>query len=167
MLAENSEFSGALADYCHFSQDNLVLEYVEMVNYDLREARAFLQAIESRRQLETRKANFETVRRQSKEELEKLKGGKTTLKSIFSMGNKDKQIKEFETNIPLYEQSEAYLDECLPLSAVAIHRDLQQFKATRPIDYLSGLQTLALKEMRLLSHYGALLNAGLRAEAQV
>jgi hypothetical protein len=42
VLAENSEFSGALAEYWHFSQDNLVLEYVEMVNYDLREARAFL-----------------------------------------------------------------------------------------------------------------------------
>jgi hypothetical protein len=34
------------------------------------------------------------VRRGCKEELEKLKSGKTTIKSIFTSGNKEVQIKE-------------------------------------------------------------------------
>jgi hypothetical protein len=65
-----------------------------MLNYDIREARALLEAIESRKNFENRRNNFETVRRQSKEELEKLKSGRTTLKSIFTSGNKETQAKE-------------------------------------------------------------------------
>lgn len=65
-----------------------------MLNYDIREARALLEAIESRKNFENRRNSFETVRRQSKEELEKLKSGRTTLKSIFTSGNKESQAKE-------------------------------------------------------------------------
>jgi hypothetical protein len=135
------------------------LDYVEAISYDIREARALLQAIESRRSFEEKKASFESVRRQSKEELERLKGGKLTIKSLFTSGNKEVQIKELENYIPQYERNEAFLGQCLPLSAVSIHRDIQHYKKSRSLDYLGTLQIIAQKEMRVLELYGEVLRA--------
>lgn len=47
----------------------------------------------------------------------------------------------------------------LPLSAIAIYRDIMQFKKTRSLDYLATLQIIAQKEMRLLSLYGDMLRS--------
>jgi hypothetical protein len=68
-----------------------------------------------------------------------------TFKSVFSIGNKDSLIKELEDQIPQYERNEAFIDMCLPFSAIALYRDLQNFKRSRPIDYYGKLQTIAMK----------------------
>jgi hypothetical protein len=133
-----------------------------MINYDIREARALIEALDSRRQLETRKTNFETVRRDSKEELEKLKAGKTTIKSIFTSGSKENQLKDLEVHIGQYERNEAFLAMCQPLSAISIYRDIIQYKTTRSVDYLAKLQIIARKQMRLLDYYGNFLAYGLK-----
>jgi hypothetical protein len=85
------------------------------------------------------------VRRSSKEELERLKSGRLSIKSFFTSGTKDVQIKELESYIPQYERNESFLGTCLPLSAIAIHQDIQNFKQTRAIDYLATLQIIAEK----------------------
>ena len=51
---------------------------------------------------------------------------------------------------------------CLPLSAIAIHRDIINYKKTRSLDYLAKLQIIARKEMRLLDYYGNFLTYGLQ-----
>lgn len=68
-----------------------------------------------------------------------------TLKSIFSIGNKDDLIKELEDHIPQYERNEAFIDMCLPFSAIALYRDLHRFKKSRSIDYLAKLQIIVMK----------------------
>jgi len=105
------------------------------------------------------KLDYESERRSRKEELEKLKSGRTTIKSLFTSGNKEAQIKELETVIPQFERNEQLLATCLPLSAVAIHEDIIRYKKSRSVDYLSKLQLLARKSIRLIDFYGRLLNS--------
>ena len=66
-----------------------------MINYELKEVRTFTEAIESRQKIEgkintneDKKNKLQSKRRDAKEELDKLKAGKTTFKSIFTKGNK-------------------------------------------------------------------------------
>ncbi len=48
---------------------------------------------------------------------------------------------------------------CLPLSAIAIHRDIQEFKKSRSVEYLNNLQLAACKELRMLYTYIEMLKA--------
>jgi hypothetical protein len=70
-----------------------LLDYIESITYDIREARALLEAIETRKIFESKRASFEAAYRQSKEELERLQNGRMSIKSIFTAGSKDAQIK--------------------------------------------------------------------------
>ena len=68
-MNENELLKASLEEYLHFCEDNPLEEFVEMLSYDIREARALMEAMESRKNFENKKNNFEIVRRQSKEEL--------------------------------------------------------------------------------------------------
>jgi hypothetical protein len=68
-----------------------------------------------------------------------------SIKSLFTSGNKDAQIKELENYIPQYERNQNFLKMCLPLSAVSIHKDIELFKKSRAVDYLGTLQIIAQK----------------------
>lgn len=68
-MNENELLKASLEEYLHFCEDNPLEEFVEMLSYDIREARALMEAMESRKHFENKKNNFEIVRRQSKEEL--------------------------------------------------------------------------------------------------
>ncbi|XP_031472872.1 uncharacterized protein LOC116245505 [Nymphaea colorata] len=119
------------------------------ITYDIREARALLEAIESRRAFESKKSNFEAVRRESKEELERLKSGRLSIKSFFTSGTKELQIKELENYIPHHPPGHP------------------RFKKSRSIDYLATVQMIAQKEMRVLQLYGeSLLTAQVKRPAK-
>lgn len=90
-----------------------------------------------------------------------------SIKSLFTSGNKEVQIKELENYIPQYERNEAFLGMCLPYSAIAIHQDIQKFKKGRAIDYLGTLQIVAQKEMRLLNLYGEMILSTNKKEAKL
>ena len=51
------------------------------------------------------------------------------------------------------------MSSCLPLSAVAIHSDIIQYKMSRSLDYLAKLQILARKSIRLVDFYGNMLGS--------
>ena len=45
LLSFSDKYKETLANYLHFSQGNPLRDYVEMLTYDIREARALLEAI--------------------------------------------------------------------------------------------------------------------------
>lgn len=70
---------------------NPLEDYIEMISYDLREIRAFIEAIDSRNTTQNLKDRCEESRQSAKVEQEKLSNGQTTLKSLFSRGSKEEQ----------------------------------------------------------------------------
>ncbi|CAM6005551.1 unnamed protein product [Sphagnum balticum] len=94
VVAGNEAFREKLQEYLRFCEVNPLNDYVEMISYDIREIRALIDAIDSRKAFEEKKNNYEVVRREAKAELEKIRSGKTTLKSLFSSGNKEQQAKD-------------------------------------------------------------------------
>ena len=49
LVSVNDKYKEALSNYIHFCRDNPLADYQEQITYDIREARALLEAIESRK----------------------------------------------------------------------------------------------------------------------
>ncbi len=45
VFSNNDIFKERLSEYLHYAQSNPLLDYVEAITYDIREARALLEAI--------------------------------------------------------------------------------------------------------------------------
>lgn len=75
-----------------------------MIAYESLEVEAMQELLNDRDGFETHYHKCREKLLSSESELAKLKGGKTTIKSFFSKGNKDEQIKKFEDQVPIMRQ---------------------------------------------------------------
>ena len=110
-----------------------------------------------------RRIKLQSKRRDAKEELEKLRVGQTTFKSIFLPGSKDVQMKELEENIPKYEAEEESLGKMVGLMNAAIYKEIKDYKEARGKEYTELVKDAAKKEMKELSLYAELMKVSLEA----
>lgn len=60
LLNESRQFDEKLREYQEFTTNNVLEEYIELMSYELREMRAFVEAIDSRKKAE---GNFDETQR--------------------------------------------------------------------------------------------------------
>lgn len=110
------------------------------------------------------KSKLESKRRNAKEEVEKLKSGKTTLKSVFTVGSKEEQASEIEKMIPKWEKSEEALGGMIFLMNAAIFTELQEYKKSRAQKYQHDVRDINKKQIKEMDIYGSLLALPLGVE---
>ena len=52
LLRSNDQFEHKLAEFREYSKNNIIEEYMESISYELREMRAFREAIETRKSVQ-------------------------------------------------------------------------------------------------------------------
>lgn len=99
----------------------------------------------------------ETKIKESLEELEKLKGGKTTFKSIFASGSKEEQIKKTEESLEKMNRLEEVLTNIIFLMNASIYTELEHYKANRAQEYKNDIREMNKKQIKEMSVYGEVL----------
>ena len=92
-----------------------------------------------------------------KTEIEKLKAGKTTFKSVFSSGTKTDQIQELEEDVAKSEKVEEALGKMIFLMNAANYHEIEQYKQKRASEYPENVHEISKKQIKEMDFYGQLL----------
>jgi hypothetical protein len=79
--------------------NNPLEKFLEMIMYEIREIKAFIEAIEGRKEAEKRKCELQENIEEKKIQKGKLERGEFSFRSLFKGGSKELQIEEISVKL--------------------------------------------------------------------
>jgi cell shape-determining protein MreC len=88
ILTKDEAFSQELVKFMTINATNPLERFLEMIMYEIREVKSFIEAIEGRKEAERRKCELRDKIAEKESDLLKLESGTFSLKSFFKTGSK-------------------------------------------------------------------------------
>ena len=168
IFTNNVEVTEKARELKEFSFNNAFDFLSDLLAFESREVEAMQEAVATREQYENTMKKLQDKRKDDQEEMSKLVSGKTTLKSIFTKGNKADQIKLLERTMADDEKEIEYLGQLVDLINVVLGAiEIPKFKRYKQRQYYEILNRTSKMELKHLHLYAALLKSSLVANQNI
>jgi len=130
------------------------VEYIEeWMKAEAREIEAFLDAIEQKEHFNNLRAKAQSKQKSESSDLQKVLGGKTTMKALFLRKNKEEEIGDLEKSIAKHSKDFddlTRLDDMITL--VIAYEEIDKFKNNKMNPYYNIIRIAAHNELETLTN---------------
>ena len=113
IFTRSEEVPLKVIDYKSKTEKNPLEQYLELVNYELRENKAFIEAIEGRKEAQKRRVELQEKIEEREKEMNTLANGGFSWRSVLRKGSKELQGRELEVKREVLRKEEGCLSEMI------------------------------------------------------
>ena len=157
ILTKNEVYEQEMKKFKEINCNNPLEYFLEMVMYEIRQVKAFMQAIEGRRQTEKRKAQIKDKLIEMESTKGNIESGRFSIKTLFKPGSKDLKVSELTVKMEIMKNELNCLERMMTMMLVNTNYQLAEYRVRRGKEYATMFKKVAEDELEEIVEYEKLL----------